>query len=162
MYLLPPSGRDSREIDRRQGRNGTNGGAVNTRRVANSKSNGKNTKWSGQSNGKTGKSGTTESNGGKKERGSGNTYAKIVTKNGWTTVPKKRKYDSVSPKAAFPLLGIPSTVNRNVYLQGLRMSNGVSEEDVVDSIRMYCIERNITPVFIRIIPVKFDDNENWV
>ena len=72
-------------------------------------------------------------------------------------MPKKRKYDSVSPRAAFPLRGIPTTVNRNVYLQGLHMSNGLGEEDIADSIRMYLTEKNITPVFIRIIPVKYDD-----
>ena len=82
---------------------------------------------------------------------------KIVTRNGWTTVEnKKRKYEKVSPRAASTLEGIPATVNRDVYLQGLRIRYGECEEDVMENVRAYCIERGITPVFVRNIPVKFD------
>ena len=108
--------------------------------------------YSKNSENKEGKKGAN-GNGGK----NGASVKKVVTRNGWTTVQsKKRKYEKVSLKAAFPLTGIPSTVNRDVCLQGFRIRNGESEEEVMESVRAYCLDRGITPVFIRSIPVKFD------
>ena len=83
-------------------------------------------------------------------------YASVVTSNEWKTKQsKKRKYENVSPKVVGPLKGIAATKNRDVYLQGLRLGD-CSYEDIVDSVREYVRERDINPVFIRIIPVKFD------
>ena len=63
----------------------------------------------------------------------------IVTRNGWPTVQtKKKKYEKVSPKAAFPLKGIPATVNRDIYLQGLHIRSGESVDPVCVSIQASC------------------------
>ena len=69
---------------------------------------------------------------------------------------KKRKYDNVSPKPSFSLRGIPTTRNRDIYLQGLAIGEMDSDEDIIECVRSYCLDREITPVFIRIIPVRFD------
>ena len=87
----------------------------------------------------------------------GVTFAKVVTRSGWkTATTKKRKYDKVSPKAAFPLKGIAATVNRDVYMQGLCVGECESKDDIIESVRSYCMENGVTPIFIRIIPVKYD------
>ena len=88
---------------------------------------------------------------------SNGSYASVAAKQRWETVQnKKRKFEKVSPKRAFPLKGIAATCNRDVYLQGLEVGEGDGEEDMIESVRSYCLERGITPVFIRIIPVKYD------
>ena len=90
-------------------------------------------------------------------RGNNNkSYASAAASTEWKTKQsKKRKYDNVSPKHAFPLKGIAVTRNRDAYIQGLELEDR-DYEDVVDSVRAYLRERGINPVFIRIIPVKFD------
>ena len=84
------------------------------------------------------------------------TYANVAAANRWEQVKKKRKFDRVSPKSARPLKGIAATTNRDIYLQGLVIDTNESEEDVIESVRIYCLDRGITPVYICIIPVKFD------
>ena len=157
VYRLPPSGRDSREPSRQRRVNGASGGAANMPRGTKARTHGKNQRGGKQNTSAGGKVGVSDPGNGKRGKGDSSTYAKVVTRNGWSTVPKKRKFDSVSPKSAYPLRGIPTTVNRHVYVQGLRVIDGLGEDDMIDSVRMFCIERNITPVFVRIIPVKFDD-----
>ena len=159
VYLLPPSGQVTRRT--LQQNNGI-GGESSTRtdhRGARPKTRGKGVsnvdKNSSKSNATTRTSVNKTAN-----RRDGNsrseTYAKVVTRNGWNTVQKKRKFDKVSPRASFPLLGIPATVNREVYLQGLRVSEGMCADDVNDSVKAYCLERGITPIYMRAIPVKYD------
>ena len=169
VYALPPSGQvlEARRHQRgREGDNGGNGaGKANTRASVR----GKNTnsrdcsypsyKANENDGGKTGKGNNPShkafGNGGDKS-GKGS-YAKVVTSNGWKQVEsKKRKFNNVSPKVAFPLRGVAATQNRDIYLQGLRVNVGECEDDVIESVRAYCLERGITPVFIRVIPVKFD------
>ena len=48
------------------------------------------------------------------------------------------------------------TKNRDVYLQGLELVDSGSGGDVIDSVKAYCRERGIKPVYITLIPVKFD------
>ena len=90
----------------------------------------------------------------------GKSYAKVVSENPWTTVQsnsgKKRKFEKVSPKLMFPLKGTASTNVKDVYLQGLDVEDGQTHDDVIDSVRAYCNGNGVKPVFIRIIPVKFD------
>ena len=89
----------------------------------------------------------------------GESYAKVASKNKWKTVgSKKRKYDKVSPKGKRPLKGLAATVNRNVYLQGLDLEGCSDDEEIIDSVREYCRDHGIKPVFIRIIPVRYDSN----
>ena len=84
-------------------------------------------------------------------------YAKAVSDNEWKVKQsKKRKFEKVSPKQAFPLKGSASNTVRDVYLQGLDIEDGQTDEDVIESVRSYCNKYGITPVFIRIIPVKYD------
>ena len=85
-------------------------------------------------------------------------YAKVASENAWKTVGKKRKYDRVSPKGSRPLKGIAATVNREIYLQGLDLDGCTDEDDIIESVREYCMERGVKPVHIRIIPVRYDDN----
>ena len=102
---------------------------------------------------------THNDKGAKKPGTKGNklTYSKVVTNSGWKTVQsKKRKYDNVSPKHVNPLKGIAMTRNRDVYLQGLKLDEYDGGDEVIDSVRAYCKERGITPVYIRLIPVRFD------
>ena len=110
---------------------------------------GQGSKAAGQSAGKKGGNG--------KSGGNGANSKKVVTRNGWTTVSSKKRKFEVSPRAAFPLKGRPTTVNRDVYVQGLDIGNGESEDDVIESVRCYCLDRGITPVFLRIIPVRYDN-----
>ena len=87
----------------------------------------------------------------------GMSYAKAVTENDWKVKQsKKRKFEKVSPRLSFPLKGSVSNTVRDVYLQGLDIEDGQNDDDVVDSVREYCNKHGITPVYIRIIPVKFD------
>ena len=156
VYLLPPSGQVS-EPNNRYRRKGDADGATGAGQPGGrAKSRGKSGPNipNAQRGAKTEKPSVSKSTGSK--GGKGASYAKMVTKNGWTTVQKKRKFESVSPKVGFPLRGIPTTVNRNVYLQGLDMSEGQCAEDMADSIRAYLRERGVIAIFIRIIPVRND------
>ena len=98
----------------------------------------------------------TKANPGKK----GKSYAKVAGEGDWLKVQsnsgKKRKFEKVSPKVSFPLKGSASTIVRDVYLQGLKVEDGQTPEDVIDSVRSYCVKNGIKPVFISIIPVKYD------
>ena len=87
----------------------------------------------------------------------GMSYAKAVTDNDWKVKQsKKRKFEKVSPRLSFPLKGSVSNTVRDVYLQGLDIEDGQNDDDVADSVREYCNKHGITPVYIRIIPVKYD------
>ena len=84
-------------------------------------------------------------------------YSKVVTNSGWKTVQsKKRRVDKASPKQANPLKGIAMTRNRDIYLQGLKLDDDNDEDDVIDSVKAYCKDRDIVPVYTRLIPVRFD------
>ena len=84
-------------------------------------------------------------------------YAKAASNTRWKTKQsKKRKFEKVSPRLSFPLKGKPATSNRDVYLQGLDVGDGNGEDDMLDSVKAYCIRNGITPLFVRIIPVKYD------
>ena len=156
VYLLPPSGQVT-EANIRQGRTSSAGGAAKLEQQgAPPKFRGKSgaINMNAQRVNRAVKPTASKSAPGKSGRGT--SYVKVVTKNGWTTVPKKRKFDNVSPRAAFPLKGIPATVNRHIYLQGLDMSDGQGADDIADSIRAYLRERGVVAVYVRIIPVKCD------
>ena len=87
----------------------------------------------------------------------GMNYAKAVRDSDWKTMQsKKRKFERVSPKQKFPLKGSASNTVKDVYLQGLDIEDGQDDDDVMDSVREFCNKHGITPVFVRIIPVKFD------
>ena len=160
---IPPSGQITNPRVQRGGGEQRRGNEAPSYGGARPKAMGKQNMSKGSTNGQNqgggrnggqmyGKKGGNGNGGGKGPGGK-----KIVTRNGWTTVEnKKRKYEKVSPRAASTLEGIPATVNRDVYLQGLRIRNGECEEDVMENVKAYCIERGITPVFVRNIPVKFD------
>ena len=88
------------------------------------------------------------------EKGS---YASAVATTQWKTMQsKKRKFEKVSPKLTFPLKGRPTTCNRDVYLQGLDVGDGDGSDDMMESVRSFCVDNGITPVYIRIIPVRYD------
>ena len=90
----------------------------------------------------------------------GKSYAKVASEGEWLKVKadsgKKRKFEKVSPKLTFPLKGSASKTVRDVYLQGLDIEDGQTPEDVIDSVRAFCNKNGITPVFISVIPVKYD------
>ena len=157
---IPPSGKVTQRGGRRAygaanggGQNGAQGGAkpktrgkkpevVNANNYANAKGNGK----SNASRKPTTKKGTGDTS-----------YANVAANTKWKTVQsKKRKFEKVSPKLTFPLKGKPATSNRDVYLQGLDVGNGNGEDDMLDSVKAFCISRGVTPLFVRIIPVKYD------
>ena len=165
IYAIPPSGQVNEQRARRLEKelsaetgNDKAGRGVNKSRgkMVTSGVNGNNsvnTKSKGNSkpNESSGQPKTGNKNGG------GKSFTKVVTRSGWKTVPtKKRKYNNVSPKGAFPLKGAAAVRVREVYLQGLEVGNSDGEEDIIDSVRAYCIERGITPVYLRIIPVRYD------
>ena len=165
IYDIPPSGQTTEAGGQKRGQRAAAGAAASGHGGARPKTGGKmsnggvmnnkgqNSKSANQGNAKKGGNGKSGNNG-----NGGTESRKVVTRNGWKTVTsKKGKLEKVSPRAAFPLRGKPATVNRDIYLQGLALGDGVYDEDVIESVRNYCIERGITPVFIRIIPVKFDD-----
>ena len=152
VYQLPPSGQVTEQRGRRNGnpRAGASGGYGGARPKTRGKPNAAhegnfhNAKGSKKSNMKENKA----------------SYSKVVTNSGWKTVQsKKRKYDNSSPRNANPLRGIAMTRNRDVYLQGLLLDDcGTgSGEDVIDSVKAYCRDRGIKAVYIKLIPVKFDD-----
>ena len=158
VYLLPPSGQNTGKNMQRNDRNAEASRVQTDHRGARPKTRGKgvnnvekNTKSKPTTNVNVRKPANSRDG-----RNRGESYAKVVSRNGWNTVQKKRKFDRVSPRAAFPLLGIPATVNREVYLQGLRLSEGMDADDVMDSVKAYCLDRVITPVYLRAIPVKYD------
>ena len=45
-----------------------------------------------------------------------------------------------------------------MYLQGLDLEGCSDDEEIIDSVREYCRDHGIKPVFIRIIPVRYDSN----
>ena len=156
VYALPPSGqvRERREQQTKQqakqrSTNNTTGGArPKTRgKGPNVNNNDSKNRQKGRPNERAGNSE------GRSER---TTYAKVVTANGWKTVEsKKRKFDKVSPKQR-PLKGVASTQNLDIYLQGLRVGVSESEDEIIESVRAYCVDLGVTPVFIHIIPVRYD------
>ena len=158
VYLLPPSGQVTERSTNNRNSTAPRKSAPNGQGGARPKGRGKNGNVGRDDVNKStaGNSGPVKQLDSRNGRNTSESYAKIVTKNGWTTKSKKRKYNNVSPRAAFPLRGIPVTVNRHVYLQGLDMGDGMSNEDIADSIKSYCHDYGITPVFIRIIPVRYD------
>ena len=95
------------------------------------------------------------------EKGKGDSYAKVAADNMWKTKQsKKHKYEKVSPRNSRPLKGIAATVNREIYLQGLDLEGCIDEEDVLESVGEYCMERGIKVIFARIIPVKYDQTRS--
>ena len=106
-----------------------------------------------QAPGKKGSNPNAKAGGGKK----GKSYAKVASENQWNTVQyKKRKFEKVSPKPVFPLKGIAATAVKDVYLQGLKIEDGQTDEDILDSVRAFCIGNGVSPVYVSIIPVKTD------
>ena len=156
VYALPPSGQaiEARKLRNGGGRNNPSNNFGGARPKMRGKGPGGNNNESNVSMYKPAQKPKT----GPKDDGKSETvsYARVLTGNGWKTVPsKKRKFDKVSPKSR-PLKGIAASNNRDIYLQGLVVGVYESEDDVIESVRVYCIDRGITPVFIRNIPVKFD------
>ena len=149
VYKLPPSGQVT---ERQRAQNGNERNAGNNMR--------------GGARPKTrGKQQESQNRNDQKDRGSkkpnnknGNiSYSKVVTNSGWKTVQsKKRRVDKASPKQANPLKGIAMTRNRDIYLQGLKLDDDNDEDDVIDSVKAYCKDRDIVPVYTRLIPVRFD------
>ena len=162
IYQLPPSGQVKEREARRRGQanNGNGNDAINHRRETRSR--GKNQNDGDMMNnnamkGNNNNKGKSSARGRGQKGGNGMSYAKVVTNSGWKTVAtKKRKYDTVSPKPTHSLRGIAATRNRDIYLQGLALGDMDSDEDVIECVRAYCLDRDITPVFLRIIPVRFD------
>ena len=153
VYALPPSGQVSvnehstRPAEPNKGNSSAFGGA---RPKTTGKSGGNNT---GNNAPKPKPAVPSGSNDGKKQKGKQDSgkpmsYAKAAaTNNDWKTPrTKKRKYERLSPKNSRPLKGIAATVNREVYLQGLSLDGCTDEEEIVVSVRNYCIDRGIKPV----------------
>ena len=112
-----------------------------------------NTSNNNKNNSKNGNNRKKQSNGNNNEM----SYANAVTHYDWKTVQsKKRKFERVSPKPTFRLKGIAATRNRDIYLQGVRVADGSNDEDIIESVRSYCLEHGIKPIYITLIPVKFD------
>ena len=161
IYKLPPSGQVTERRNRQRENNNGTTGAEATRAGAVSKQRGKtqgvvDKTLNNVLNDKKGSKGSNTNRVRNQKGKDDKTYSKVVTNNGWKTVPaKKRKFDNVSPKPTMPLKGIATTVNRDVYLQGLDVGE-CSDEELIESVRSYCIERGITPTYIRIIPVRYD------
>ena len=84
-------------------------------------------------------------------------YSRVVTKTGWKTMEnKKRKRDKISPRPVPPLKGAIVTRNKDVYIQDIDVEGVSDPDDLVEVIRQYCLERAVRPVFIRIIPSRYD------
>ena len=123
---------------------GKNGSGTNRENRPGNKSNNKGNDGSGNNpSGGSGKNGVS--------------FAKIVTKNGWKTpMNKKRKFDKVSPKPAPSLKGKASTRNRDIYVQGLDLDEYNDKDELIESVRNHCLVNGIKPIYIHLIPVKFD------
>ena len=167
-YALPPSGqvnerrarRLEQDMRRERGDDRYGSGALKTRgkMVTNGiNANNGNVQRRGKSMNDAKKDEQPKSRPGNKGNSGNPQTRRVVTNSGWKTVQsKKRKYNNVSPKLSFPLKGAASTTVREVYLQGLEVSESERDEDIISSVRTYCLERGITPVYIRIIPVRYD------
>ena len=165
IYAMPPSGHVSGERPPPTGTQNNKDGAA----AAHGGARRKTTKQLGKSGvdgpkepaPKLGKGGIVPDNQKKQANKPGGkqrpSYSKVVTNSGWKTITtKKRKFDNVSPKVSRPLKGIAATVNREVYLQGLDLEGYIDEDDIIESVKSYCLENGIKPIYIRIIPVRFD------
>ena len=152
IYEIPPSGQAT-------GGNGVGVSTSNNRGHggARPKSLGKNAGNNDKSYKEGNESGKTNAAKGNQKPGNngGKTYAKVVTKNGWRPA-KKRRVEKVSPKSAPKLKGKPATRNKDVYVQGLAVDDCEDEDDMIDMVRSYCKAANVVPIYIRLIPVKFD------
>ena len=163
IYALPPSGKvtkrqplPTRAADDKSDNRAHGGARPKTLGKTNEKSNGN---TSGRKKGgPTGRNDAPKKQNCKPESSRKESYAKVASENAWKTMGKKRKFDKVSPKGTRPLKGIAATVNREIYLQGLDLDGCVDEEDIIESVREYCADRGVKLVYIRVIPVKYDDN----
>ena len=161
VYKLPPSGQvtERKARQREQGPKQKTGPAKNfeakqsTRgKIPNESVKNGNNKPNDKKDGKNGPGNRNRKQNGKGEM----SYANAAKKGEWKTQQsKKRKFEKVSPKASFPLKGIPTTVNRDIYLQGLDVRDR-NDEELIESVRSYCLNNNVEPTFIRLIPVRYD------
>ena len=115
---------------------------------------------------KTGKTGNDSGNPprnheecGSRVKENAKSYSKVVTINGWKTIEnKKRKRDRLSPKQIPPLKGAIVTRCKDVYVYDIDIGGVEDPDDLVEVIRLYCIDRAVSPTYIRIITSRFDQS----
>ena len=159
-YAIPPSGQVTRKHEEtmRQEQSGRPRGYGGARPKTLGKNEPLNT-YNDNKSKQTGQSGKPPGNQGQRGGGTGKNgmnYAGAVTKHPWKTQSKKRKIDNISPKQAPRLKGIAVIRTREIYLQGLKVNDYNNLNEIIESVRNYCNENNITAVYIRLIPVKND------
>ena len=82
-----------------------------------------------------------------------NSYAKVVTKNGWNTVqPSKRKRVKSGTKNLPPLRGAQQRRTRDVYVRGLATAGFRGPEDLEEAMKIHCSERGVNANFARVMP----------
>ena len=86
------------------------------------------------------------------ENDSNRSYAKMVTKNGWNTVPpSKRKREKSGAKNLPTLRGVQPKRTRDVYVRGLASADFKTPEDMEEAVKLYCRERGVNINFARVI-----------
>ena len=95
--------------------------------------------------------------GGFSNKDNAKSYSKVVSINGWKTMEnKKRKRDRVSPKHIPPLKGAAVSRNKDLYIHDIDIDGVEDPDDLIEVIRLYCIDRSVRPVYIRIITGRYD------
>ena len=80
-------------------------------------------------------------------------YAKVVTKNGWNTVPpNKRKRVKSGAKPLASIQGLEQSRQRDVFVRGLAIAVFDTPEEMEEAIKYYCQERNVKINFARVMP----------
>ena len=89
----------------------------------------------------------------------GASYAKVVGKNGWSSIPYgKRRRTRSSPRAIAPLRGAQVKQNRDVYVRGLERMHYKSSEEVEDAVFFYCRDRGVEVLYAKEIKNRFESH----
>ena len=78
-------------------------------------------------------------------------YAKIVTKNGWKTPAPPNKRKRIVSGQIPRIEGLVQKVNHDVYVSGLATAGFKNPEDMEESVKFYCRERGVDANFTRVM-----------
>ena len=83
-------------------------------------------------------------------------YAKVVTKNGWTTPQKKgsNKLSKVDRKSLPKIAGLVDQDTKEYLVIGLSVKNFKTHRDLEEAVKVYCEERKIGTAYHRVITFK--------
>ena len=80
-------------------------------------------------------------------------YSEAVTKYPWKSANKAAK-KSAKKKMVTPLEGFDRSKNKDLFLSGLKRNAFKVQKEMEDSIKAYCSERNIKPIYHRVMGFK--------